>query len=196
MVRTVGSRGPKTMEAIRAAGLRLIRQHGYEAITLRQLGQEVGIQPGSMYNYIQSKQELLFILIRDHMVALSDEVSVALEGAADPLDRLRRFIRFHVSYHIRRTDEVFIGGSELRSLEGENRAAILAMRRDYERLLVAILEDGMAAGQFKRTDPPVTAYAILAMLTGVCTWYNPAGRMGEEELIRLHQDMILGGVLA
>ncbi|MDE1150696.1 MAG: TetR/AcrR family transcriptional regulator [Azospirillaceae bacterium] len=196
MVRTVGSRGPKTMEAIRTAGLRLIHQHGYEAITLRQLGNEVGIQPGSMYNYIQSKQELLFILIRDHMVALSAEVAAALEGATDPLDRLKRFMRFHVSYHIRRTAEVFIGSSELRSLEDGNREVILAMRRDYERLLVTILEDGMTQGTFKRTDPPVTAYAILAMLTGVCTWYNPAGRMGEEELIGLHQDLILGGVLA
>ena len=44
MARTVGSNGPKTMEAIRKAGLRLIYSQGYEAMSLRRLASEVGIQ--------------------------------------------------------------------------------------------------------------------------------------------------------
>ncbi len=62
MARTVGSYGPKTMEAIRKAGLRLIFEHGYAAMSLRQLASEVGIQAGSLYNHIATKQELLFDL--------------------------------------------------------------------------------------------------------------------------------------
>ena len=64
MARTIGSYGPKTLEAIRKAGLRLIFEHGYEAMSLRQLAAEVGIQAGSLYNHIATKQELLFVLIR------------------------------------------------------------------------------------------------------------------------------------
>ena len=51
------------MEAIRKAGLRLIFEHGYAAMSLRQLAAEVGIQSGSLYNHISTKQELLFDLI-------------------------------------------------------------------------------------------------------------------------------------
>ena len=50
------------MQAIRDAGLRLIYRHGYEVMSLRQLAREVGIQAGSLYNHISTKQQLLFEL--------------------------------------------------------------------------------------------------------------------------------------
>lgn len=199
MVRTVGSRGPKTQQAIRSAGLKLIHRHGYEAISLRQLAQEVGIQPGSMYNYMASKQELLFSLIHDHMTGLLAELDAMLAaGPANetPIERLTRFIRFHVSYHIRRRQEVFIGYSELRSLDPENRRQVVALRAAYEDRLVRVLQGGMDAGVFKRVDAKVAAYAMLTMLTGVCTWFKPDGRLGEQEVIDLHLSLIMGGILA
>src|SRR4051812_41956512 len=67
MARTIGSYGPKTLEAIRKAGLRLIFEHGYSAMSLRDLAAEVGIQVGSLYNHISTKQELLFELVQDHV---------------------------------------------------------------------------------------------------------------------------------
>lgn len=198
MVRTVGSRGPKTQQAIRAAGLKLIHRHGYEAISLRQLAQEVGIQPGSMYNYMASKQELLFTLIHDHMSALLAELDAVLAAAPqdDPVESLRRFIRFHVSYHIRRREDVFIGYSELRSLDPENRERVIALRRAYEGRLIALLRRGMDQGVLKQADAPVAAYAILSMLTGVCTWFRADGRLGEDAVIDLHLSLIMDGILA
>ena len=80
MARTIGSHGPKTMEAIRRAGLRLIFEHGYEAMSLRQLAAEVGIQAGSLYNHISTKQELLFDLVQDHINELLRQLDRALAG--------------------------------------------------------------------------------------------------------------------
>ena len=80
MARTIGSYGPKTMEAIRKAGLRLIFEHGYEAMSLRQLAGEVGIQAGSLYNHISTKQELLFDLIQDHINELLRQLDRAIEA--------------------------------------------------------------------------------------------------------------------
>ena len=120
MARTIGSHGPKTMEAIRRAGLRLIFERGYEAMSLRQLAAEVGIQAGSLYNHFSTKQELLFGLIQDHINELLRQLDRALEGKEDPPERLRAFVAFHVTYHMTRKREVFIANSELRSLEPKN----------------------------------------------------------------------------
>src|SRR5438067_12719729 len=117
MARTIGSYGPKTMEAIRKAGLRLIFEHGYEAMSLRQLAAEVGIQAGSLYNHISTKQELLFDLIQDHINELLRQLDRALQGKTGSAERLRAFVVFHVTYHMTRKREVFIANSELRSLE-------------------------------------------------------------------------------
>ncbi|WP_040477233.1 TetR/AcrR family transcriptional regulator, partial [Paramagnetospirillum caucaseum] len=119
MARTIGSHGPRTMEAIRKSGLKLIYEHGFEAMSLRQLAAEVGIQVGSLYNHISTKEDLLYDLIRTHMDELFlqfDAAMAAVEGQG-PEERLRAFVAFHVTYHIVRKREVFIGASELRSLE-------------------------------------------------------------------------------
>jgi AcrR family transcriptional regulator len=191
MSRTVGSFGPKTLEAIRQAGLRLIFEHGYEAMSLRQLAAEVGIRPSSLYNYMQTKQDLLFGLIEMHMQELLDQVDAALQGVVAPQDRLTAFVAFHVRYHMLRKSEVSVVNFELRSLDAEHYATVVEMRKRYENRLGDIIEDGIKQGVFSPVDVAVGTFAMLAMLTGVCIWYRPDGRLTEAEVIEAHTGMAL-----
>lgn len=194
MARTIGSHGPKTMEAIRKAGLRLIFERGYEAMSLRQLASEVGIQAGSLYNHISTKQELLFELVQDHMNTLLRQLDLALEGKERPIDRLRAFVAFHVLYHMTKKREVFIANSELRSLERKNYDAIVALRGSYEQRLAGILAEGVSEGEFEVADIQVATFAILALLTGLCTWYRPGGRLTRDAIVAAHEKLVLSGV--
>ncbi len=194
MARTAGSSGPKTLAAIHEAGLQLIYAKGYDAMSLRDLAAKVGLQPGSLYNHITTKQELLFDLIHNHMIALHERIGEALAGISEPHTRLEAFVAFHLTYHIERKREVFIGSAELRSLEPKNRKRIIKLRRDYEDILAGILERGVAAKKFKVGDVRVSTYAILAMLTGICTWYAPKGRIDQDALIKTHMRLVIQGV--
>lgn len=194
MARTSGSSGPATFEAIRRAGLRLIYEHGYEAMSLRQLAAEVGMVQGSLYNHFATKQELLFVLMSDHMRDLLANADRALEGIGHPSERLVAFVDFHVNYHIDRKREVFISYSELRSLEPKNFDAIVAMRRDYEQKLIAILKAGASAGTFTIGDVQAVAFGILSMLSGICRWYDPRGRLSRKQISALFVDMARGAV--
>ena len=196
MSRTVGSYGPKTLEAIRKAGLRLIYEHGYEGMSLRKLAAEVGIRQGSLYNHINTKQELLFDLVRHHMEQVLQELDGALVGIEDPVDRLRAFVAFHVNYHMVRKKQIFVVNFELRSLDSGNYSTIVEMRSAYEKRLGDILETGTAEGVFFCEDVRVASFAILAMLTGVCTWYRPNGRLGREDIINTHMQLVLRGLQA
>ena len=195
MARTVGSHGPKTMEAIRKAGLRLIFEHGYEAMSLRQLAAEVGIQAGSLYNHIATKQELLFDLVQDHINELLRQLDRALQGKTGATERLRAFVVFHVTYHMNRKREVFIANSELRSLEPKNYEAIVALRGAYEQRLADILAEGVEEGVFEVADTQVATYAIIALLTGLCSWYRPGGRLTKEAIVAAHEKLVLSGVM-
>jgi AcrR family transcriptional regulator len=196
MARTIGSHGPKTLEAIRKAGLRLIFEHGYEAMSLRQLASEVGIQPGSLYNHITTKQELLFDLVQDHLKELLRQLELALAGKDRPAEQLRAFVAFHVLYHMTKKREVFIANSELRSLDPKNYAAIVTLRGAYEQRLAGILAEGVAEGAFEVADIQVATFAILALLTGVCTWYRPGGRLTREAIVAAHEKLVLAGIAA
>ena len=75
------------------------------------------------------------------------------------------------------------------------RKKIVALRRTYEERLCDILERGTEKRLFKIDDIPVSAYAILAMLTGICTWYDAKGRIDRKTLIDIHTRLVLQGVL-
>ena len=188
MARTVGSSGPKTLAAIRKAGLDLIYRHGYEAMSLRRLAAEVGLREGSLYNHITSKQELLFSLVDDHMDQLLAALTQAMQEVEGPEERLRTFVTFHLRYHMQRPAEVFVINSELRSLDETGLATIVAKRNSYEAVLIAILD------RIAGTDSRVAAKAIIAMLTGVCTWYQPGGRLPIDEIVALYIRLVMDGV--
>jgi AcrR family transcriptional regulator len=194
MARTIGSSGPKTLAAIRQAGLDLIYRHGYEAVSLRRLAAEVGLREGSLYNHIASKQDLLFSLVDDHMDRLLAAMNEAMEGITGAETCLRAFVTFHLRYHMQRQAEVFVINSELRSLDETGLKIIVAKRDAYEEALVEILSLGHDEGFFGCTDCRIAAKAIIAMLTGVCTWFRPEGRLTVEQIVPLYIRLVMDGV--
>lgn len=194
MARTIGSNGARTAEAIRQAGVKLIYKHGYEAMSLRQLAAEVGLQSGSLYKYFENKQNLLFDIVRDHMEDLLGKAEADLDGVSDPLSRLKTFAAFHLRYHMTRMAHVFIANMEIRSLEDEHRAVVVGLRRRYEGLLETILREGAAEGVFQVSEPKVATYAIISMLTGICMWYRPGGRLSQDELVEIYTGLVTDGV--
>src|SRR5437868_7579584 len=113
MSRTRGSVGAETEKAIRKAAIELIAKHGFEAMTLRDLAQHVGLQPGSIYRYIATKDQLLIDIMVEHMEALLAAWR-KWDVQADPRQRLESFVEFHIRYHFERQKEVLIANLELR----------------------------------------------------------------------------------
>ena len=195
MARTAGSHSALTAPRIREAAQTLFAQHGYAAVSMRQIAAEVGVQVGALYNYTSDKQSLLFDLMSSH---LDDLLSARAEDQteADPMQALEQFTRFHIRFHARRPDAVFIAYMELRNLTPENFATIEAMRRRYEDGLSAILRDGQAQGAFRIEDARVATMAIIAMLTGVNTWFRKTGRLSLSEVEEIYWDMMRRLVVA
>ncbi|PVA06576.1 TetR/AcrR family transcriptional regulator [Thalassorhabdomicrobium marinisediminis] len=193
MARKQGSHAETTAPKVRDAALRLFARHGYAAVSMRQIAQEVGVQAGALYRYTPDKQHLLFDLMRSHMEALF-EARQAYAQPSDPLARLDAFTTFHIRFHLQRVDAVFVSYMELRNLSPENFAEVARLRSRYEGELEAILRDGVAAGVFEIADCKITTLAIIAMLTGLTTWYREGGRLPLDEITALYVRMVRGAV--
>lgn len=195
MARKSGSSGEKTAKQLRAAALKLFATHGYAAVSMRQIAREVGVQAGALYLYTPDKQTLLFDLLNRHMQALLQAWSERPKpDTEDPAKRLECFVRFHIQFHLPRADHVFISYMELRNLSGENFQQIEASRKAYENILQDILNAGQATGVFKVGDVKIAAFAIIAMLTGMNTWYREHGRLSESMVEKIYLDMVLSSV--
>jgi AcrR family transcriptional regulator len=196
MARTTGSDGARTEEAIRRAAIDLIAAHGFEATTLRQLAERVGVQPGTIYRYFPSKGALLVALLVEHLDFLLRHWAEVQPATDDPVERLRAFVDFHIRSHTLRRREVFVANMELRSLAPADYRRVVALRGRYEDVLTGILRDGARRGAFHLPDARVATFAILAMLTGVGTWYKDSGRLGQRELIDLYTRLVMQCVAA
>ncbi len=192
MARTQGSRAEITGPLIRSSALRLFARHGYAAVSMRQIAGEVGVQAGALYTYIPDKQTLLHDLMESHMLRLLDLWQD--DPAADPLSRLERFVRFHISDILEHGDAVFLSYMELRNLSPENHRKISSLRRKYEDVLEIILHDGQAAGVMRIEDTRLTAMALIAMLTGVINWYRAGGRLDPTRIGDVYWGLARGAV--
>ncbi len=189
MARKSGSHSQITGPRIRQAALRLFARHGYAAVSMRQIAQEVGVQAGALYLYTSDKQSLLFDLMHDHLTDLLAAWD-AQEKQADAVARLEQFTRFHILYHLDRPDEVFIAYMELRNLTPDNFASIERLRRRYEDALEEILRNGQAEGTLSVPDSRIATLALIAMLTGVNTWYRQGGRLSPDEVVQTYWEMV------
>ena len=190
MARTTGSHAQITGPRIEAEALALFARHGYAAVSMRQIAAAVGVQAGALYNYTPDKQSLLFGLMRGHMDALLGAWRAECASPEPPLARLERFTRFHLRFHAERPDAVFVAYMELRNLTEENFARIESLRRAYEDALEEILRDGVAAGCFTVPDSKIATLGLIAMLTGVSTWYRPGGRLSRAEVEDVYWQMV------
>lgn len=189
MARKQGSHSDITGPRVHDAALRLIARYGYAAVSMRQIAAEVGVQAGALYNYTTDKQSLLFDLMESHMQGLLAALDAAdLDG--DALTRLEGFTRFHIRFHLPRSDQVFVSYMELRNLSDVNFKKIEALRRRYEDALEDILRAGEAEGSFAVPDTRVTAMALIALLTGISGWYRKGGRLSTDRIEAIYWELV------
>ena len=193
-VNAIPATKPSTAELIRSSAIDLFFEHGYEATSLRAIAGEVGIQVGSLYNHLSSKESLLYSIMSTIMEDLLREFDARLAVVTDSVERLRAAIEVHVFFHTARAREVFIGNSELRSLTAAHRRKVVKLRDQYEERFVDIIERGVADGSFQAPDAKLTAWAILAVGTSTSTWFRPDGRLQLEEIAALYTDLVLNGL--
>jgi AcrR family transcriptional regulator len=181
---------------IKKEAARCFYELGYSATDVRTIADAVGLQVSTLYNYISGKEELLYLIMKDGMTEIVAGLDAAIDGLADPRDRLQAAVRSHVLHHAHRQFRAWVGHVEIRALTGEYLAEIVQNRHEYERRWIGILTDGIGAGIFADTDPQLTMYGILAIGQSVSRWYKPGGRYTAEEIADGMATMVLSGVLS
>lgn len=193
MARTTGSDGEKTEAALREAAVTLIARHGYEAVTMRQLARQVGVQAAALYRYFATKEDLLFTLMKEHMDALQAAWAAvdAADTGSDPSERLGRFVDNHIRFHVARRAATHVSNMELRSLSRDRLSTVLRLRGAYEKELRTILRQGVEDGAFAIEDVALTAIAIIQMITGVIVWFRPDERLSVDQVARTYRSMTM-----
>jgi TetR/AcrR family transcriptional regulator, cholesterol catabolism regulator len=158
---------------------RLFAEKGYHGTSIGDLAKALGVQKGSLYAHIASKQDLLYETMRDGAAAfhagldeIPDDVPV--------VERIRLALRAHLRVVADQLEVATVFVREWRYLEGARRDEILAERRRYEERFRALFREGRELGEL-RTDLDDSSAALLALSAAnwAYTWLQP-GRDTDE----------------
>lgn len=174
---------------------RLFHAKGYSATSIRDLARALGLETASLYHYMDSKESLLYEIARRCQERLLEAVEAVVRSPRPALDKLRDFVRVHVTWMIQDRDAYAVLLSEMKSLSGRRRQALVRLRDAYEERLMRVLEEGQQQGVV-RADVPVRylRLALLNLLNWTLYWYRPDGPLGPAELAELLTSVFLDGV--
>lgn len=189
-------RHPETQELIYQAAVRLFRERGYHATSIRDIAAAVDIQPAAIYHYFRNKEAVLYSIMERVLTDLLRMQEALLNTGASPVEQLREMVRAHVRFHCERSSEAFVTDTELRGLSGDLYAQIVEYRDRYQALFRRVIEEGVGQGVFSVPDVHVATNILLVMATGAVTWFCPGGRLSLEEVAAIHATLALKGVVA
>lgn len=184
----VATRSPH--ELIRNTALHMFVERGYQSVSLRQLASAIGMQAGSLYNHIESKEALLFELIEAYEIHLLQALPGKLLILCDPLKALNAFIKSHVAFTFEHRQRWLLARLEYRCLAASQQGRIIALRQDTAERLGAILQAGMDQGRFVKVPVRTMVPCMLAMLNEISSWHSPGYTSSLTATVGLHTKMI------
>ncbi|MCL5676985.1 MAG: TetR/AcrR family transcriptional regulator [Firmicutes bacterium] len=177
-----------------AAAIRLFRDKGYHGTSMQDIADAVGLQKGSLYYYIASKEELLVKIFDDAVTALVSHLEEVVRQPVSARTKLERAVLTHVETVARRLGELTIFTRETHALSVAQRDSVRQSRRRYTGLLERILSEGIASGEFKPVDVRLTSLAVFGLCNSIYQWYAPDGRLAPKDIAERFADLILGGI--
>ena len=171
---------------------RLFAEQGYHGTSMEDLAGAMGVQKGSLYAHVRSKEDLLHELARNGAAAFHaalDDIDQALPA----VEKLRLALRAHLRVVSEQLDVATVFVREWRYLSDERQAEFVAERRRYEERIRALFREGVEQGEL-RTDLDVGAAArlFLSASNWAYTWLQP-GR-DTDALADRFFDLLLDGV--
>ena len=185
-----------TRASVREAALTLFAERGYHGTPLRSIAERVGIRTPSLYNHIDSKQELLRGIVLQTTELVWAEYQAAVAGAGDAGGRLRRAVEVYALRHATHPREALIVNRDVASLDEPARSHVMALRRRHERAVRQLIADGADAGVFEVRTPFLASFGILEMCVSIARWFDPAGPLTAEQIAAEHGEFAVRLVTA
>ncbi|HEU4643091.1 MAG TPA: TetR/AcrR family transcriptional regulator [Gemmatimonadaceae bacterium] len=181
------------LETLLTAAARVFAKHGYHQTSMRDLARASGISLAGVYYYVQSKEELLYLIQQRNFAAVLAGMHAALAGVTNPVERLARFIDNHLDYFATHMAEMKVLSHEAGALTGEYLHRVTDMKHEYTRALMDILAELEHTHGPAHVNRRVAAYSLFGMMNWIYNWYDPLGDVGVELLSQNVCRLFLGG---
>jgi AcrR family transcriptional regulator len=191
----VESRFDRRLSKILLHATEVFYEKGYEGASMRDLARASGMSLSGLYYYFESKEKLLYLIQKHTFSTILERLRECLDEVSDPEQRVRIFILNHLAYFLANRKAMKVLSHEAEVLSNGFGAEIAAIKREYYRICVGLLDEFKLA---KRLDfsSRVAVLSLFGMMNWIYTWYNPRVDADAEQLSQGMGDIFLRGISA
>jgi AcrR family transcriptional regulator len=172
----------------------LFNQRGYDATSIGDLAQDLGVTKSAIYHHVDSKETLLSLALDEALDGLSAAVAGALEADDSAYERLRSTVEASVRILATHLPAVTL----LLRVRGNGpvEQAALARRRLIDEQLATLVKDAVAEGSLRSdTDPELISRLVFGMVNSLVDWFHPGGAISADELATTVTSVLFDGLV-
>ncbi len=180
-------------ERLIAIATDLFKANGYAGTSMRDLAAAVGIEAGSLYSHVRSKEEILQAICFGMANKFMRHLDQVLARKDCPCtEKLHAAITGHVAIITADINATSVFWNEWKYMQEPWLTDFSKMQIEYEAKFRSVLEAGIKTGEFCLADPVFTTSAILSSLNGLQKWRTYS--MPPEDLGQAFADLFIKGI--
>ncbi len=172
---------------------KLFKKKGYSAVTMRDLAKAMGIKAASLYNHINSKQEILTDIIISLAEEFTEGMTIIKESNSSSLDKLRVIVNLHVDISTRNPFGMASLNNDWMHLE-EKLNYYFELRHNYEDNFRDIINKGINSGEITNTNSDVMLFSMLSTLRSLYIWIPKKEDLNPDELTQQLSEVLINGI--
>lgn len=173
----------------------IILRKGYDATSVNDIANALGMTKAGLYHYISGKKELLFDIMNFGLDELDEEVAVPAKAINDAEARLRFIISSHAQLVTRGQGAITILVDEVTALTPAQGRKITHRKREYFDHLRNLLDELKSIGRLQDVDTTAATFCLLGMINWLSRWFRQDGPLTAEQAAAEIVKIALNGLL-
>ena len=184
----------KFMKIVDAAA-KVFREKGYKEATLEDIANEVGMLKGSLYYYIDKKEDLLYAVVERPMNEMTENLKRIISTSDSPTLKLEKALINHINGFEHYQSELFVWIS-IEWFKSEFGGEIATLGDEIDRMFRKIIIEGIEKKEFRPDlDPKLITFAIFGVFNYMQRWYSPNNGYTFQEISVQFNKFVLQGIM-
>lgn len=161
-------------QLIRAA-LEVFQEKGFHATTVRDIGRAAGLTQGTIYNYVRSKEDILFLVCDRVIAEYISSMEQAVAATGDPAARLREALRSVTRVMIEQSNTILLVYHESHNLDRRSLRSLLTRVQGWINRFEELIADGLGPDRLPKTKRGLLTNIVtfLPTLIALRAWSLP-----------------------
>ncbi len=174
------------------AAAKVFARRGYHGASTQDIADVLGIRQASLYYYFESKESALELVCASGVEDYATRAQAVLKSRDSAAEKVARLVFHHLAPMQERLDYTVVFLRERRFLPPPARKRIRAIERRYERLIQAIIDQGVASGEFRNdVDTRLATLALLGLGNSAALWFGREPGLSLERITKSYVDLLV-----